>query len=71
MSFDIYLQQMREMVQPMRDELTQAGFKELTTAEEVDEFMESLEGTALVMINSVCGCAARSRSSFRRGIVET
>ncbi len=53
-----YEEYMRQLVQPMRDELTEAGFKELRTPEEVDEYMENAEGTTLVMINSVCGCAA-------------
>lgn len=58
MSFEIYMQQMQQMVQPMRDELTEAGFEELTSAEEVDTFMQNQKGTSLVVINSVCGCAA-------------
>jgi putative YphP/YqiW family bacilliredoxin len=41
----------------MREELTKAGFKELKTAAEVDDAIKS-EGTALVVVNSVCGCAA-------------
>lgn len=49
---------MKEISQPMRDELTNAGFKELTTPEAVETFMENVEGTSLVVINSVCGCAA-------------
>ena len=53
-----YEDYMRQVVQPMRDELLQGGFKELTTPEEVENFMESAEGTTLVVINSVCGCAA-------------
>ncbi|WP_182201283.1 BrxA/BrxB family bacilliredoxin [Paraliobacillus salinarum] len=52
--FQLYMQ---EMSQPMRDELTNAGFKELTTPEEVEGFMSNLEGTSLVVVNSVCGCA--------------
>ena len=46
------------MVQPMRDELKNIGFKELTTAQEVDEGMGSKQGTSLLVVNSVCGCAA-------------
>jgi len=46
------------LVQPMRDELTQAGFQELRTPAEVDAFMAQKTGTAVLMINSVCGCAA-------------
>ena len=45
------------MVAPMKEELTTVGFDELLTAEAVDEAI-SKEGTALVMVNSVCGCAA-------------
>ncbi|EIT86818.1 hypothetical protein A374_04569 [Fictibacillus macauensis ZFHKF-1] len=52
-----YEEYMKQMAQPMRDELTNAGFQELTTPEEVEQFMESDE-TSLVVINSVCGCAA-------------
>lgn len=46
------------LVAPMKAQLTNNGFKELLTAEEVDNFMENQEGTALIVINSVCGCAA-------------
>lgn len=56
MSFDMY---MKDMVQPMRDELTRMGVKELLTPEEVEENFEAAkEGTTLVIVNSVCGCAA-------------
>ncbi|WP_173106507.1 BrxA/BrxB family bacilliredoxin [Bacillus sp. KH172YL63] len=53
-----YEEYMRQLVTPMRQELTQAGFKELVTAEEVVDYMEQAEGTTLVVVNSVCGCAA-------------
>ena len=53
-----YEEYMRQMVKPMRAELTRAGFNELTTEDEVEQFMESTEGTTLVVVNSVCGCAA-------------
>ena len=46
-----------ELVAPMKGDLTQAGFADLTTAEQVDEAVKS-EGTVLIVINSVCGCAA-------------
>ncbi|XLS29418.1 BrxA/BrxB family bacilliredoxin [Flavobacteriaceae bacterium M23B6Z8] len=46
-----------ELVKPMREDLTKVGFTELHTTEAVDEAM-SKEGTTLVMVNSVCGCAA-------------
>ncbi|MBL4624137.1 MAG: BrxA/BrxB family bacilliredoxin [Flavobacteriales bacterium] len=46
-----------ELVAPMKEELTSVGYKQLTTAADVDEQMKK-EGTTLIMINSVCGCAA-------------
>jgi len=55
MTFDAY---MRDVVQPMRDELTRHGVKELRTPEEVVESLENAKGTALIVVNSVCGCAA-------------
>lgn len=45
------------LVQPMREELTRIGFEELRTPEEVDLVMQR-PGTTLVVVNSVCGCAA-------------
>ena len=48
-----------EMVKPMRAELSDAGFQELHTTEAVENAMK-LEGTTLVIVNSVCGCAARN-----------
>ena len=45
-------------IQPMRDELTRIGVDELTTSEDVDEVLGKSEGTVLLMVNSVCGCAA-------------
>jgi putative YphP/YqiW family bacilliredoxin len=47
-----------ELVRPMRAELTQLGFEELRTADEVDEKLPE-KGTTLVVVNSICGCAAR------------
>lgn len=47
------------LVQPMRDELTRLGVRELRSAEEVDEAFET-GGTTMVVVNSVCGCAARN-----------
>ena len=46
------------MVQPMRDELTQVGFRELRTAEDVDALISQTEKPSLLFINSICGCAA-------------
>jgi putative YphP/YqiW family bacilliredoxin len=45
------------IVQPMREELTSAGFTELRTPEEVDQAVSS-SGISLIVVNSVCGCAA-------------
>lgn len=48
-----------EIVEPMKAELTEHGFEELLTPEDVDVQLKK-EGTSLVMINSVCGCSAGS-----------
>ena len=48
-----------ELVKPMRAELSDAGFEELYTADAVKDAL-SKEGTTLVVVNSVCGCAARN-----------
>ncbi|WP_413380613.1 BrxA/BrxB family bacilliredoxin [Alkalihalobacillus sp. 1P02AB] len=53
-----YEEYMKQVVLPMRKELTDSGFKELTTDEAVQEYMENAKGTTLVVVNSVCGCAA-------------
>ena len=46
-----------ELVKPMKEDLTNVGFNELKTASQVDDAL-SKPGTTLVMVNSVCGCAA-------------
>ncbi len=46
-----------ELVKPMREDLTKVGFEELHTAEEVNTAIAK-KGTTLVVVNSVCGCAA-------------
>ena len=48
-----------EVIAPIREDLTGAGFTELTTPAEVDEIMNA-GGTTLCVVNSVCGCAARN-----------
>lgn len=48
------------LVRPMREELTRLGVQELRSAEEVDEELDRPEGSVLVVVNSVCGCAARN-----------
>lgn len=47
-----------QLVAPMRTDLTVAGFKELKTPADVDSTLKDQKGTTLVVINSVCGCAA-------------
>lgn len=47
-----------ELVKPMKEDLTNVGFKELTNVTEVDQTIQNAEGTLLVVVNSVCGCAA-------------
>ncbi|HJW13283.1 MAG TPA: BrxA/BrxB family bacilliredoxin [Thermoanaerobaculia bacterium] len=46
------------MVQPMREELTRLGFRELTTPEEVDRAVAEASDPMLLVVNSICGCAA-------------
>lgn len=48
-----------ELVKPMRAELSEAGFQELYNANDVEQAIAK-EGTTLVVVNSVCGCAARN-----------
>lgn len=55
-----------ELVKPMREQLTDVGFEELQTPEAVDEALAQ-KGTALVVINSVCGCAA---ANARPGVIQ-
>lgn len=55
-----------ELVAPMRTELTRVGFQEFKTAAEVENHLSNHEGTTLVVINSVCGCAA---GTARPGVV--
>lgn len=46
------------MIRPMREDLTRLGVEELKTAEEVDETIKNSQGTLMVVVNSICGCAA-------------
>ena len=48
------------LVAPMRQELTRLGVQELRTPEQVDAALRDASGTTLVVVNSVCGCGARS-----------
>ncbi|MBK7292529.1 MAG: BrxA/BrxB family bacilliredoxin [Holophagaceae bacterium] len=54
------------MVAPMREELVQAGFRQLMTAQQVDAALQA-PGTTLLLVNSVCGCAA---AGARPGVLE-
>ncbi len=57
------------MVVPMREELTRVGIQELRTAKEVDDAIVNQSGTAMVVVNSVCGCAAgRMRPAVRAAL---
>jgi putative YphP/YqiW family bacilliredoxin len=47
-----------ELVAPMKEDLTTVGFEQLTTPEEVDNTIKNSDGSVLVVVNSVCGCAA-------------
>ena len=53
LNFDLY---MNDVVSQARNEIEEAGYEQLTTADEVDKVLNK-EGTSLVMVNSVCGCA--------------
>jgi putative YphP/YqiW family bacilliredoxin len=47
-----------EVIKPMREELTRLGVEELRTAEAVDQVVKNSQGTVMVVVNSICGCAA-------------
>lgn len=46
------------MIRPMREELTRIGVEELRTPEDVENTINSSEGTVMIVVNSICGCAA-------------
>lgn len=57
------------MIQPFRDELLELGIKELYTPQDVDATISTNKGTLLVVINSVCGCAAgKARPAIRKAL---
>ena len=57
------------MVIPMREELTRVGVQELRTPEEVDRAIANQPGTTMVVVNSICGCAAgRMRPAVRMAL---
>src|SRR5271169_5857982 len=58
-----------ELVRPMRDELTRVGFQELRTPQAVDAALQDEKRTVLVVVNSVCGCAAgKARPAIARAL---
>lgn len=57
------------MVSPMREELTRIGVQELKTGSDVDQALAASKGTAMVIVNSICGCAAgRMRPAVRSAL---
>jgi len=57
------------MVIPMREELTRLGVEELRTAADVDRVLQNQPGTTMVVVNSICGCAAgRMRPAVRAAL---
>ena len=57
------------LIQPFRDELTRIGVRELKNAQEVDDVLSQKKGTVLVVVNSVCGCAAgRARPAITKAL---
>lgn len=58
-----------QLVQPMRDELTALGFQELKSAADVDQALAAQDETVLLVVNSVCGCAAgKARPGVERAL---
>ncbi len=57
-----------DLTAPMAAELEQAGLQSLKTTEEVDQVLQESTGTTLLVVNSVCGCSARSA---RPGVIES
>lgn len=60
------------LVKPMREELTMLGFEELQSSENVDQWMAEKNGTAFLVVNSVCGCAAgMARPGIRQALEQS
>jgi bacilliredoxin len=60
------------MVIPMREELTRLGIEELRTGEAVDQALKNRAGTSMVVVNSICGCAAgRMRPAVRMALANS
>ena len=61
-----------EWVRPAREELNQLGIQELRNAKEVDEVLGKNQGTVMVVVNSICGCAAgRARPAIAQVLQDT
>jgi len=57
------------MIRPMREELTRMGVEELRTPEDVQKTIEDSKGTVMVVVNSICGCAAgKARPGIARAL---
>ena len=57
------------MIRPMREELTRLGVEELKTVEDVDRTLGESKGTVMVVVNSICGCAAgKARPGIARAL---
>jgi bacilliredoxin len=52
------MQYPEEFIRPMREELTRLGVEEMRTVEEVDAAVQNSSGTLMIVVNSICGCAA-------------
>lgn len=57
-----------ELTNPMKEQLTSVGFQDLTSPEQVDNIIENSKGLLLMVVNSVCGCAA---GSMRPAVIES
>jgi putative YphP/YqiW family bacilliredoxin len=57
------------MIRPMREELTRIGVEEMRTPEDVDRTLANSKGTVMVVVNSICGCAAgKARPGIARAL---
>jgi putative YphP/YqiW family bacilliredoxin len=57
------------MIRPMREELTRIGVEEMRTADDVQQTVENSKGTLMVVVNSICGCAAgKARPGIARAL---
>lgn len=60
------------MIRPMREELTRIGVEELRTSDDVDKTLANSKGTVMVVVNSICGCAAgKARPGIARALQHT